>query len=276
MLLLLHVLMLSLLSSGSARVQDFEGECGQFFANKKPPTRFAGAQYKQICQMQNYVYYYATFYDTDKRIPLYSAYKFKEIKNCTRLNNWYIEPQLDDDNGSPNMQFENEKIQGLGVHQALDEDYRNSGYDRGHLAPVFQAQSQSCADATFTLTNAAPQNPSFNRGQWRILERNITIFLQSECKLYTVYIVTGVVPGTKNISDRVKVPSHFWTAFCCLDNNKKCQISRGFIGVNENITPKNETVKDLEKELETLYKVKSFKLFDNSTEPPAKKKKSKK
>ncbi len=81
--------------------------------------------------------------------------------------------------------------QGLGVHQALSGDYENSGYDKGHLASFFQANSQSCADATFTLTNAAPQNPSFNRGQWKKLEGNIAKELSDQClpNKYSVYIV---------------------------------------------------------------------------------------
>ncbi|XP_016117270.1 endonuclease domain-containing 1 protein-like [Sinocyclocheilus grahami] len=200
MLLLLRVLMLSLLSGGSAKVvQNFESGCGKFFANGKSPTILPGPQYRQICQTLNNDVYYATFYDTDNKIPVYSAYKFEGLKSCTRLDKWYIEPQLDDNNASPNMKFEKDvKIQGLGGRQALNGDYENSRYDKGHLAPVYQAQSQSCAYATFTLTNAAPQNPSFNRGQWKVLEKKIAEELSYQClpKRYTVYIVTGVVPGT--------------------------------------------------------------------------------
>ncbi|XP_052403105.1 endonuclease domain-containing 1 protein [Carassius gibelio] len=274
MLLLLHVLMLSLLSSCSARVvQDFESECGQFFANRKSPTIFSDSQYKQICQTLNNNVYYATYYDTHNRIPVYSAYKFEGLKDCKRLDKWYIEPQLDDTNKSPSMEFEKDVrniIQGLGYHQALSRDYIKSKHDRGHLEPVFQANSQGCANATFTLTNAAPQDPSFNRGQWRKLEEKMAEKLSNQClpKKYNVYIVTGVVPGNNTINNRVNVPSHFWTAYCCLDNNNKCKISGGFIGVNENITPEEKpTVKDLEEKLKDLYKVTSFKLFHSSTEP---------
>ncbi|XP_058637935.1 endonuclease domain-containing 1 protein-like [Onychostoma macrolepis] len=248
MMLLLHVLMLSLLSGGLAKVvQDFESECRQFFANGKSPTRFSESQYKQICQTLDNDVYYATFYDTDNKIPVYSAYKFEGLMGCTRLNKWYIEPQLDSNNASPNMQLEKDvKKQGRGARQALNGDYEKSRFDKGHLAPVYQANSQICADATFTLTNAAPQNPSFNRGQWRVLEGNIAKELSDQClpNKYSVYIVTGVVPGNNNINNRVKVPSHFWTAYCCLDNNNKCQISRGFIGENTNIAPKNKTIDD--------------------------------
>ncbi|XP_050972700.1 endonuclease domain-containing 1 protein-like [Labeo rohita] len=275
MMLLLHMLMLSLLSGGSANVvQDFESACGQFFANSKSPTRISGSQYRQICQTLNNVVYYATFYNTNKKIPVYSAYTFEGLKVCTRLDKWYIEPQLDKNKTSPNMTPENDvKVQQLGDHQALNGDYENSGFDKGHLAPVYQAQSQKCADATFTLTNAAPQNPSFNRGQWRVLEKEIATNLSNRClpKKYSVYIVTGVVPGVGKIKNRVIVPSHFWTAYCCLDNNNKCQISSGFIGKNENVTPNETTVNDLKKELAKLYNVASFELFDGATDPPAKK-----
>ncbi|KAL0151497.1 hypothetical protein M9458_053202, partial [Cirrhinus mrigala] len=126
---------------------------------------------------------------------------------------------LDDNNGSPSMKFETD-VKILGNCQALNEDYVKSDHDKGHLEPVFQANSQGCANATFTLTNAAPQNPSFNRGKWRDLEKEIADKLSDQCKLPNkAYIVTGVVPGTKNLNNRVNVPSHFWTAYCCLDNS---------------------------------------------------------
>ncbi|KAK9980595.1 hypothetical protein ABG768_000188 [Culter alburnus] len=276
MTLHLHVLMLFLLSVGSARVvPDFEKECGQFFAGGKSPTTFTGSQYKQICQNLNNRYYYATYYDTYNRIPVYSAYKFEGIMDCTRQNNWYIEPHLDDDKAGPSMASEGSvDIKLRGIHQALNGDYVKSGFHRGHLAPVYQAQPQDCTDATFTLTNAGPQNSSFNQGQWRVLEENIAKALSEQClpKKYSVYIVTGVTPGTSKLKNRVNVPSHFWTAYCCLDQNNRCQISRGFIGVNENITPQNITVNDLKKELANLYKVTSFEVFDSSTVPPMKQK----
>ncbi|XP_073698777.1 endonuclease domain-containing 1 protein-like [Garra rufa] len=265
MMLLLHVLMLSLLSGGSARVvQNFENQCDQFFANRISPTTFPEPQYRKICQHLNSKDHYATFYDTKNRIPVYSAYTFDGLKNCNRLNKWYIEPQLDDNNGPPSMKFEKDvKKQGLGDHQALNRYYKKSDHDKGHLDPVFQANSQDCADATFTLTNAAPQDPSFNRGQWRVLEERMAKSLSKQClpKKYSVYIVTGVVPGNDNIRNTVNVPSHFWTAYCCLDQNNKCQISNGFIGENEKDTPEEKSVNDLEIELATLYNVPSFELF---------------
>lgn len=162
------------------------------------------------------------------------------------------------------------KEKNYGVHQALNKDYKGSRYDRGHLFPVYHANSQDCANATFTLTNAAPQNPSFNRGKWKEQEEKNANHLVSECKKQTAYIVTGVVPSTIKLKDeeRVTVPSHFWTAFCCFDNNMKIITSKGYIGKNfENKIPEEKTVTELELELKDLYHV-DFKLFDLSLKRP--------
>lgn len=51
------------------------------------------------------------------------------------------------------------------------EDYRGSGYDRGHQAPAGdQNHEQRLKDETFYLSNMAPQVGSFNQQIWRELE----------------------------------------------------------------------------------------------------------
>ncbi|KAA0713586.1 hypothetical protein E1301_Tti019623 [Triplophysa tibetana] len=267
----LPVVMLWLLSGASAEVvQTFGNQCDDFFAVKQPPIIIPTPAFKKICQRLKNVVYYATLYDTSNKIPVYSAYKFEGLMNCKRSSTWYIEPQLDDNNAGANMASKCTPAFTCGSKQALDEDYVNSGYDRGHLAPVYHASSQQWANATFTLTNAAPQNPSFNRGQWRITEENIAKYLNTNCNLYTKYIVTGVVPGNLIIGNNVNVSSHIWTAYCCLDNNNKCQESQGYIGENKNDAVKQMNVSDLEKHLAKLYKVTSFQLFASSTKPSMK------
>lgn len=58
---------------------------------------------------------------------------------------------------------------------AFDSDYRNSGFDRGHLAPdaalkVFGLQSQQ---ETYYFSNIVPQDPKINRGIWADIEQAI-------------------------------------------------------------------------------------------------------
>ncbi len=79
----------------------------------------------------------------------------------------------------------------LGTLSPRDADYRNSGYDRGHLAPAadMSFSSQSMYDSFF-LTNISPQSPSFNRGIWKQLEEQIRDFAIEKD---TIWVVTGPV-----------------------------------------------------------------------------------
>ena len=149
-----------------------------------------------------------------------------------------------------------------GKNQALNGDYVGAKYDRGHLAPVAHQNTQACVDATFTLTNAAPQNPSFNRGQWRVTEKKVADNLKKNCiaKRYTAFIVTGVVPGNVPIGKGVNIPSYFWSAYCCIDNNNINKLSGGFYGQNINQPVTSVTVQALETFLSQQYNT-GFQVF---------------
>lgn len=245
-------------------VQSFTQTCPQFFSVPSgvltPPTTFTKPQYRQICQKQanQNVYEFATYYDSTNRIPVYSAYVYVGQQPCKRKNVWYFEPQLDDQNKGPAMGPESQVKPPLrGQNQALGSDYDKSGYDRGHLYPVFHTNSQSCADSTFTLTNAAPQHPSFNRGEWKKMENNLVKLLNQNCLPNKAYVVTGVVPSqpAKFVpSGRVTIPTHFWNAYCCLDNNLQPILSGGYLSPNnKNKGQSFNTVSALEQQLAVIY-----------------------
>lgn len=151
-----------------------------------------------------------------------------------------------------------------GDHQALNSDYANSKYyEKGHLYPVYLTNTQICADATFTLTNAAPQDKTLNRSKWKQLENKLTKLLKEQCLPNKAYMVTGVVPSVNPaelLKNRVNVPSHFWTAYCCLDNNKKPITARGYLVPNSNQEPRDYAVNNLDQELSRLYGT-DFKVF---------------
>ncbi|XP_066518344.1 endonuclease domain-containing 1 protein-like [Hoplias malabaricus] len=267
MILLSPVLLLLLALSGcfTEVVDDFKNTCPQFFVNpggiRSPPTVFTGKNYKQICQIRNNTYEYATLYDTDNKIPVYSAYRFEGLKNCDRDEKWYIEPQLEDISKQKEMEPEDTKFKYK--HQAVKADYNKSGFNKGHLAPVYHAETQSCADATFTLTNAAPQDPSFNKGQWRKTEKDVATLLENKCKGNSRYIVTGVVPDKNRppLNKNVTVPSHFWTAYCCIDNNHRVTASGGYLGKNKQVQVEALPVGELDRRLTALYGQRSFQVF---------------
>ena len=53
-----------------------------------------------------------------------------------------------------------------------DDSYRNSGFDRGHMAMklLVERVGQDAAYNTHTVLNAIPQRPKFNQGIWKNLE----------------------------------------------------------------------------------------------------------
>ena len=109
------------------------------------------------------------------------------------------------------------------LFRARLEDYRGSGFDRGHLAPAADFKfSQQAMNDSFLLSNISPQvGEGFNRDYWARLEhfiRNLTFkyddvyvctgplylpSLEEDGKWYVKYEVIGDPPN-------VAVPTHFF------------------------------------------------------------------
>lgn len=94
---------------------------------------------------------------------------------------------------------------------ARDEDYRGSGYSRGHMAPAADfGWSAEALRATFVLSNAVPQVQSVNAGSWARLERAVRR-LGTDADV--VYVFSGPVfegPAEVIGEGRVAVPSSFF------------------------------------------------------------------
>lgn len=90
-------------------------------------------------------------------------------------------------------------------------NYKNSGFDRGHLCPAAdKAYSKSAYDETFLTSNISPQEHAFNSGIWNTLEQKVRYWAS---KYNGVFVVTGgVLNGNmKTIgSEKVAVPNQFY------------------------------------------------------------------
>lgn len=97
------------------------------------------------------------------------------------------------------------------THSADWRDYKNSGFDRGHLCPAGDRRfSFEAYNETFLTSNISPQNRDFNRGIWNRLEQKVRFWAE---KYDGVYVVTaGVLKGNmKTIgSGQISVPNEFY------------------------------------------------------------------
>ncbi len=91
------------------------------------------------------------------------------------------------------------------------QDYRGSGYDRGHLVPAGDMKLSLAAYAeSFYLSNMSPQVRACNTGVWRRVEEKVRRWQKRDKVLY---VVTGPVikPGHKTIGpNRVAVPAEYY------------------------------------------------------------------
>nr|XP_033793535.1 endonuclease domain-containing 1 protein-like [Geotrypetes seraphini] len=199
--------------------------CGRSFHLGEEPRGLNSSTTARICQRLRGVHFYATLYDQNGRIPIYSAYILEESTTSRpdiSSSNWYLEPMLAGIE-KPDMQqastsLVQNNLEQFEESQAVNNDYRNSGFSRGHLNPS-QHHSSEAQIATFTFTNMAPQESTLNSGSWNQYESFLRSSILPSCS--EAYVVTGIIPsGTTPeegvwIRGRVNVPSFFWSAFSC-------------------------------------------------------------
>ncbi|HYW31456.1 MAG TPA: DNA/RNA non-specific endonuclease [Gemmatimonas sp.] len=95
----------------------------------------------------------------------------------------------------------------------VDFDYRNGGYDRGHLV---QSESRTATyqenAATFLLTNIIPQAANNNQGPWLAFENYLNDLVRTGNK--EVYVIAGgeYAAGAPSLKGegRVLVPDYTW------------------------------------------------------------------
>jgi endonuclease G len=104
---------------------------------------------------------------------------------------------------------------------AGDEDYRNSGFDRGHMAPAADMKwSHKAMRESFYFSNICPQNRKMNSGIWNTLEQKSRTWSSTKG---TLCIVSGPVirENLRRLGkNRVAIPAQFYKVICTLSDNK--------------------------------------------------------
>lgn len=106
----------------------------------------------------------------------------------------------------------------VATETAAVDDYRYSGYDRGHLVPAADMK-RSCEamSESFLFSNISPQRPGFNRGAWRRLENRVRRWAEENEALF---VVTGPVleDSLPAIGENgVSVPRYFYKVLLVLE-----------------------------------------------------------
>lgn len=109
----------------------------------------------------------------------------------------------------------------VSTESAHSNNYKNSGYTRGHLLPAGdRVLSKEAYNETFYTSNISPQLAELNTGIWNSLEMKIQNFVKKNGKVYVV--TAGVL--TNNLEtigkEKVAVPEYFYKVLLYHNGNQ--------------------------------------------------------
>ncbi|WP_115811155.1 DNA/RNA non-specific endonuclease [Winogradskyella pacifica] len=144
-------------------------------------------------------------------------------------------------------------------------NYKQSGYDKGHLCPAGDRRfTQEAHDETFLTSNISPQEHKFNAGVWNRLEQKVRYWAK---KNDGVFVVTGGIleNGLKVIGDEdVAVPNQFYKVI--LDNtNGKIKVLAFLMNHEDSDLPLYKFVVSVDK-VEALTGIDFFPQLDDAIE----------
>jgi len=163
---------------------------------------------------------YTTSYNKKWKMPNWVAWKIdkSELKNNeSRTNEFLPDPDLK----------ESEAV--------TTNDYRGSGYDRGHMCPAGDNRYHwKAMQESFYMTNMCPQDHKLNSGDWNDLEEMCRFWAEKEDGLYVVCgpIVNSKLPKTIGRRQKVVVPDAFFKVI--LSTAGKQPRAVGFVFQNTN------------------------------------------
>ena len=204
MLRLTAILALTVASTAQARLSVFEAldsasghptrfaQCPQFFADGKPPVIPARPKLRELRYEA-----FAVLHSGETKTPVYVA---------QRLNRQSIE---DADEKRATKFFADARLP-RGERAEL-EDYKRSGYSRGHMAPAGDMPTPTAMAQSFSLANMVPQDIQHNGGAWAKIEQDTRRYIRRAKG--DVFVITGPVFTQESLrigDNGVRVPSHLF------------------------------------------------------------------
>ena len=176
-------------------------QCPQFFAEGQSPRRLGPADTElQIPQGKLRELCYESF------AVLHSGESRTPVLVAQRLNRQIL---ADADHKRADRFFADARLPRN--ERAELEDYKGSGYSRGHMAPAADMPTPSAMAQSFSLANMVPQDSQHNGGAWARIEQDTRRYVRRAQG--DVYVITGPVftPGSERIgANGVRVPSYLY------------------------------------------------------------------
>jgi endonuclease G, mitochondrial len=172
---------------------DGDSEClQQFHASTMPVLvkQSLGAQTRRLCYSE-----FAVLHSGVTRTPIWSAEHLtpERIQAATQLLR-------------PRSSFHAELRVPISERAELD-DYKQSGFDRGHMSPNGDMSNEIAQKESFSLANIVPQNPCHNESLWEGIETAVReLALETE-----IFVVTGPAflgDEIQTLDQRVFVPTN--------------------------------------------------------------------
>jgi endonuclease G, mitochondrial len=184
-------LLLVALSSSLAANTDF-AQCRQMFANGQPPVfQNQTMAPRALCYSS-----FAILHSGTSRTPVYVAERLNKeqlVAKMPRATRFFADARLPK------------------IERAELEDYKNSGLDRGHMAPAGDMTTEESMAQSFSLANMVPQYPINNRKAWAGIEKATRKYVKRAAG--DVFVITGPVfePNHPTIGpNKVWVPQHLF------------------------------------------------------------------
>ena len=166
--------------------------CPQFFANGTPPAIAPRAQFRELCYEA-----FAVLHSGTTKTPVYVA---------QRLSRQLID---DADEKRAKRFFADARLPS--AERAELEDYKNSGYSRGHMAPAGDMPTPTAMAQSFSLANMVPQIAQHNSGAWSKIEQDTRHYVKRAKG--DVFVITEPVftdAGRRIGANGVKVPTYLF------------------------------------------------------------------
>jgi len=181
------------LHASGALVQTRFTHCPQFFPGGEAPSVPAGQALRELCFSS-----FAILHNGQTKTPVFVVQRLSrqmllQGKGLERTDRFYAEARLP------------------AAERAELDDYRRSGYSRGHMAPAADMHTINAMAQSFSLANMVPQDQAHNAGAWSRIENDTRKYVMRAKG--DVYVFTGPVysAGSGVIgAGRVAVPSYLY------------------------------------------------------------------